>query len=152
MVTFSSPRNRQKFEVGKGIEALRHEEVSITHSISTGQTLVDIIGPFETDIDVMDVIIVVGTVPADDSSNAVDVFNGTVTGAVKIVTTVDPDGLTLQVPSSATVLGASNRVLAGTPITVRVVFGADDSAAPSTVKVRVGYDIPISQAYAIANT
>lgn len=142
-ITWATPRNRRRLEVGKGVEALRHEECGFTHSVSGALTMVNIIGPFETDIDVKDVVITAGTVPTDNASNAVDVFNGTVAGANKIITTVDPDGLTIQVPSFATLDPKYTRVLAGTPISVRCVFGGDDSTTPASVYVRIGYDIPL---------
>lgn len=136
------PRNRVRSEVGKGVEALRYAQVNLVDNLAGNVTYVAVIGPFETDVDVQEVVVTVGAAPAG-TSNLLDVFNGTVAGSVEIVAQVDPDGLTLQVPSSRTVLEAGRRVRAGTPITVQGVFPGDNAAAPANISVRVGYDIPV---------
>lgn len=134
-------RNRIRLELGKGIEALRHEECQILDGLNA-KTQVAIIGPFETDIDVKEVEVTAGIVPAS-STNTIDLFNGTVSANKPIITQFDPDTLTAQVPLAATLTPANVRVKAGTPISVRYVSGGDNSSAPASVRVRVGYDIPI---------
>lgn len=136
------PRNRVRSEVGKGVEALRHESVNLFDALAGSGTYVGVIGPFETDIDIESVTVTVGVAPAG-TSNVLDVFKGTVAASVEVITQLDVDALTLQVPSSQTVLSAGRRVAAGTPITVQGVFPGDNSAAPASVAVRIGYDIPV---------
>ena len=139
----SVTRNRIRLELGKGIEALRHEEVSLYHGTAGSLTYVGIIGPFETDVDVMEVAVTPGVKPATNGSNALDVFNGTVSGAKKIITTLADASFTAQVPVDGVIAVANRRVLAGTPISVQAVFAGNDSAAPASLRVRVGYDISI---------
>lgn len=136
------PRNRVRSEVGKGVEALRSAQVTLTDNLAGSVTYNAVIGPFETDIDVQEVVVTVGAAPAG-TANTLDVFKGTVAASVEIVAQMEPDTFTLQVPSSRTVLEAGRRVTAGTPITVSGLFPGDNAAAPASVTVRVGYDIPV---------
>lgn len=140
MVTNATPRNRLRLELGKGIEALRHEEVTLSHSVAGALTFTGIIGPFEVDVDVKDVIVTPTVKPATNGSNLLSVYNGTVAGNKKIITDLADASFTSQVPVNGVITGNS-RVTAGTPISVVAVFAGSDAATPAGLRVRVGYDI-----------
>ena len=137
-------RTKLRSELGKGVEALRKESVTLTDNLAGSVTYIGIIGPFETDIDVKSITVTLGGKPAS-GTDTLDVFKGTIAANVPMITQVDNtaiQALTAQVPSSQTILAAGNRVTANTPITVRYVGTGSNAAAPASVTVRVGYDIP----------
>lgn len=145
------PRNRVRSEVGKGVEALRFGQVNLVDALAGNVTYIQTIGPWEVDIDVMDIEVTVGAAPAG-SSNTIDLYKGTVSGAVKICTQIDPDGFVLQTPTDVAVTAANSRIPAGTQITVVGVFPGDNAAAPAGIAVRVGVDIPVYDPTARATT
>lgn len=144
------PRNRVKNELGKGVEALRSGQVTLVDALAGSGTYVGIIGPFETDIDVQEIDITTGIKPAANGANTLDIFNGTVAANAPLMTQLT-DALatygwtaqTIQVTVKPPVIVATQRVVAGSPISVRFVAAGNNAAAPASVTVRIGYDIPI---------
>lgn len=144
------PRNRVRSEVGKGVEALRHAEVTLVDALAGSGTYVGIIGPFETDIDVEEIAVITGIKPAANGANTLDVFNGTVAGSTEMMTQLT-DALatygwtaqTAQVAVKPPVIATARRVAAGTAISVQLVAAGDNSGAPASVTVRIGYDVPV---------
>jgi hypothetical protein len=147
----STPRNRVRSEVGKGVEALRFGQANLVDALAGSGTYIHVLGPWEVDVDVMDIEVTVGAAPAG-TSNTVDLYKGTVSGAVKVCTQIDPDGFVLQVPTAVSVTAANRRIPAGTPVTVVGVFPGDNAAAPGSISVRVGVDIPVYDQNARAHT
>lgn len=145
----AASRNRIRTEVAKGVEALRKAEINLMDNLAGSVTYVGIIGPFEHDIDVMEIAVTTGIKPAANGANTLDVFNGTVAGASTLMVQMT-DALatygwtaqTIQVPVKPPVTG-TGRVSAGTPITVRFVAAGSNAAAPTNVTVRIGYDVPV---------
>lgn len=135
-------RNRIRSEVGKGAEALRFGQVTLSDALAASGTYSAVIGPWEVDMDVMEIKVTVGAAPAG-TSNTVDLYKGTVSGAVKICTQIDPDSFVLQTATNVAVTAANSRIPAGTVITVVGVFPGDNSSAPASVSARVGVDIPL---------
>lgn len=144
-------RVRVRSEYEKGAEALRHSAVTVMDNLAGSVTYHAVIGPFETDIDVEEIAITVGGVkPAANGSNTLDIFNGTVAGAVTMMTqmtdalaTYGFSAQTVGVPVKPPVIATAKRVTAGTPVVVRFVAAGSNAAAPAAVTVRLGYDIPV---------
>lgn len=135
-------RNRVRSEVGKGVEALRFGQVNLVDNLAGSVTYIQTIGPWEVDVDVMDVKVTVGAAPAG-TSNTIDLYKGTVAANLKITAQIDPDGFTLQEATNVAIVAAYARIPAGTLITVVGVFPGSNAAAPAGIGVRVGVDIPV---------
>ena len=136
--------NRLVNESGKGVESLRAVHMSFDHYIAGAITAVKTV-TFDVDVDVREIIYTSGTVPADNAANIITVFNGTVAGNVQIDTlNYHTSAFTVQVPVThgGSVLN-NQRVPAGTPICVQVVFGANDATSGAQIDVDIMVEIPI---------
>lgn len=128
-------RNRIRDLLGKGAEELPEETVVFSGLVTGGLTQFRTVGPFEVDLDVVEVACTSGAVfPA--ATATLDVFNGTVAANKPIIAQFDPDTLVAQVPTVKAVTG-NRRVTAGTPVTVRVVTDTTSPLADVAVKVRL---------------
>lgn len=138
------PANRVVNEAGKGIEALRRDVVQFDHQIAGALTEVHTL-VYDVDVDVREIQYCSGTVPADNASNVITIFNGTVAGAVQIDTlNYHSAALVAQVPVAHSGSALSNqRVPAGTPISIQVVFGGSDASAGAQIDITVFVEVPI---------
>jgi hypothetical protein len=146
-----SKRNRLENEVGKGIESLRREQVNLVDVTAGSVTYRCIVGPFDVDIDIVDVQVTAGTVPAG-IGNTLNIYNGPVAGNKTIISAVTMESLTLQTPLAATINQANARVPAGTPIVITGAFPGNNSANPAVVSIMLSYEIPINDPAAKVTT
>jgi hypothetical protein len=146
-----SKRNRLENEVGKGVESLRTEQVNLVDVTSGSVTYRYVVGPFDVDVDVVDVQVTAGSVPAG-TGNTLNIYNGPVANNKTIISAITMESLTLQVPTTATITQANARVPAGTPIVVSGAFPGNNSATPAVVSVTIDYEIPINDPAARVTT
>lgn len=147
--------NRVTNEAGKGVQALRRLTFAFDHQIAGAISPVKT-ATYPVDVDVIAITITAGLVPADNSTNKVNIFNGTVAGAHSIasldISSATGVPLVAQVPVSVPVVPTYQRVKAGTPISVQAIFGASDAAASAQVAVEIDINIPIDTPYDGAKT
>ena len=127
-------RNRFRDLLGKGAELLEQYTVNMPHSVSGSLTRHAVIGPFDVDIDVHDVVCT-SAVPVSSGTNTLDVFNDAV-AANPIIDQFDPDTLSAAVPTTKAVTG-NRRLTAGDVIVVRWVVAAADEDEDVSVTVRL---------------
>lgn len=127
-------RNRFRDLLGKGAELLEQHTVSMPHSVSGSLTRYAIIGPFDVDMDVHDVVCI-SAVPVSGGTNTLDVFNDSIS-ANAIITQFDPDTLSSAVPTTKSVTG-NRRLSAGDIICVKWVIGTADEDEDCSVTVRL---------------
>ena len=129
-------RNSYRDLLGKGIEELRDVHVHMPPTATGALTQYAVVGPFEVDYDV-EAVIFTSVVPVSSGTNTMDIFNGTVAGAVNVITQFDPDTLTANTPTSKAVLAAGKRLAAGTVLTLRCVSAAADATEDVHVLIRL---------------
>lgn len=132
------PRARYVDLVGKGIEELKSVPFGpLKTTVTTQTTAVQVLGPWEVDYDVVEVVVVSETA-VSSGANTFDVFKGAISGAAPIITQFDPDTLSTGVPVTKAVTNVANaRIPAGTQITVRLVVAVGDATEDVSGVVRM---------------
>lgn len=127
-------RNRFRDLLGKGAELLEQVTVSMPHSVAGDLTRWAVIGPWDVDMDVQDVVLN-SAVPVSSNTNTFDLFNASVS-ANPVVTQVDPDTVVAATPLVLSVTG-NRRVTAGNALYARLVVQAADETEDLSVTVRL---------------
>lgn len=146
--------NRIRDELGHGLEALRSEAVTCEHTVAGSQTPVAIIGPFDVDVYIRSIWMTAGLVPADNAGNLINIYNGTVAGAVKLVNAYDYHAAapTAQVPVSLPLVDSARKLTSGTILSIAPVMAGNDSAAGAQLRFRVNYEVAIQDPNAKSTT
>lgn len=127
-------RSRIRDLLGKGAELLEQHTVAMPHSVTGSLTRHAVIGPFDVDMDVHDVVCT-SAVPVAAGANTLDVFNNAV-AANPVITQFDPDTLVAGVPSVKAVTG-NRRLAADDVIIVRFVVAVANEDEDVSVTVRL---------------
>lgn len=143
-------KHRIRTYVAKGVEAAWNSITTLTNNSATLGTFIATVGPFDVDVDVNLITVTTNTKPVASGSNTLDIYNGTVAVAHKVMTTMT-DALatygftaqTIQVPVTPPIIQTYQRLAAGTPFTIAFAGGATAVATPACVTVKIEYEIPV---------
>ncbi len=127
-------RNRFRDLLGKGAGLLEQVTVQLPHSVSGGTTRWAVLGPWNVDMDVHDVVLnsaVVVTV----GSNTFDLFNNSIS-ANEVIDQFDPDTIVTGTPLTKAVTG-NRRVTAGNALYARLAVATEDPEEDLSCTVRL---------------
>ncbi len=127
-------RNRFRDLLGKGAELLEQVTVNMPHSVSGGTTRWAVLGPWNVDMDVHDVVLN-SAVPVQANANTFDLFNNSVS-ANPVIAQFDPDTIVAATPLTKSVSG-NRRVTAGQALYARLVVQTEDPVEDLSCTVRL---------------